>query len=257
MKTTRFSAALTSAVLMSGAMVSCGDDGTVGDDGVTAAFETPTDGARLAGGVPVTMTADGIVIEPAGEAVDGAGHFHVIADGGCVAAGAVIARDADHVHFGSGADVGTIYLEPGRHSLCLQVGDGAHTATDATNQIEIEVGIGSRDDWCKVVGEVDGLLNKLDASQDEFTVKQLGYENAGRLFAQLTAAPEFVDADARAAVSELIGLGSLMAETIIAADSEQAAIEQLFESPDSPFAGEHDPVGATWVSDACGVGIDQ
>ena len=254
MKTTRISAALTSAVLLSGVMVACGADE---DDSATAAFETPSDGAQLAGGVPVTMSADGIVIEPAGEVVDGAGHFHVIADGGCVDAGSAIARDADHVHFGSGADVGTIYLEPGRHSLCLQVGDGVHTATEATDQVEIEVGIDSREDWCKVVGEVDGLLTRLDTSEDEFAVKQAGYENARRLFAQLDAGQEFVDADARAGVTELIGLGSLMTETVIAADSEEAAIEQLFGNPDSPIAGDHDLSGATWVSDSCGVEVDE
>ena len=41
------------------------------------------------------------------------------------------------------------------HSLCLHAGDGAHTALDATDTVEIEVGVGSRAEWCAVVEQVD------------------------------------------------------------------------------------------------------
>ena len=107
----------------------------------TVAFVSPVEGASIAGSVPLAMTADGITIEEAGEVHSGAGHFHVIADAGCLADGTSIIRDADHVHFGGGQHEGVIYLEPGTHELCLQVGDGIHTALDITDQVTIDVGI--------------------------------------------------------------------------------------------------------------------
>ena len=85
-------------------------------------------------------------LEEAGEVNEGAGHFHVIADAGCVDVGDAITKDADHLHFGKGQTSGTIYLEPGSHELCLQVGDGVHEALDVTGTVTIEVGIGSQDE---------------------------------------------------------------------------------------------------------------
>ena len=137
-----------------------------GDDdeaGPTVAFTSPVDGASVAGGVELAMTADGVTIEEAGEVHGGAGHFHVVADAGCVPEGESIVRDADHVHFGGGQTDGVIYLEPGAHELCLQVGDGVHIALDITYQATVEVGINDRDQWCAVMGEVDGLFESTDA----------------------------------------------------------------------------------------------
>ena len=139
------------------------------------------------------MTADGITIEAAGEVHSGAGHFHVIADAGCVAEGESIVRDADHVHFGGGQNDGVVYLEPGTHELCLQVGDGVHIALDITDQATVEVGITDRDQWCAVIDEVDELFEAADTSEDEFSVLQVSYENIGRLIAQLDDGLAYVD----------------------------------------------------------------
>ena len=49
-------------------LASCESDSTP-----TASFNSPTDGATIAGDVAVEMTADGITIEEAGEAREGAG----------------------------------------------------------------------------------------------------------------------------------------------------------------------------------------
>lgn len=70
-------------VVLLGAATGCGDD----EPAATARFESPTDGARVAGALEVAMAADGVDIEPAGEVRAGAGHFHVIADDGCTALG--------------------------------------------------------------------------------------------------------------------------------------------------------------------------
>ena len=203
--------------------------GCGGDEPDTAVrFDTPTDGDRIAGGVDLAMSADGIVIEPAGTVHPGSGHFHVIADDGCVRAGTAIARDADHVHFGSGASTATIYLAPGTHSLCLQAGNGAHSALDATDTVEVDVGVDSRAEWCAVVEEVDGMFQATDTSGEDFASKQVGYENIHRLLAQLTAtAPAFVDGAAVNGVEQLLGWATLVTETINGADSIDAATDAL------------------------------
>ena len=113
------------AVVFTAALViaACGDDDTVGP---TAAFAEPADSAAVHGAVQLAMTADGITIEEAGDARAGAGHFHVIADAGCLEAGTAIGKDADHVHFGGGQTETTIELAPGTHTLQLLLGDWKH-----------------------------------------------------------------------------------------------------------------------------------
>lgn len=255
-RTTPIMLALTAVLALTTA---CGDDSPSVDsqapEGPTATLTAPADGARIAGAVDVTMAADGITIVPAGDVTPGEGHFHVIADHGCRAVGTVIAKDADHVHFGTGATTGTLYLDPGTHSLCLQVGDGAHAALAATDSVEVTVGITSGDEFCDVVAQTDSLMSALDASQDAWEVQQLGYENVRRLLAQLGAATEQVDADARGDVAELVRWATVVAETLGAAESEEAAAEQLW-GPESILPTDGDLSGGEqWVLENCGVSV--
>jgi hypothetical protein len=87
----------------------------------------------------VAMEADGFTVEPAGQVREGAGHLHLMVDAGCVASGEEIPEDASHVHFGDGSTETELDLPAGEHTLCLQAGDGVHTALDLTNQITITV----------------------------------------------------------------------------------------------------------------------
>ncbi len=208
----------------------CGSDGA--DSGATAEFSAPADGATIAGGVAVEMMAQRITIEEAGEVNAGAGHFHVIADAGCVDAGEAIAKDGDHVHFGKAQTSGTIYLEPGSHDLCLQVGDGVHEALDVTDTVTVEVGIGRLDEWCAVVGEVDELFAAGDEAA-EFATQQRTFENARLLLAQLSASTEFVDDSVRADVVETVAMTLEFSAAIAQAADEaaaEAALAPLFES---------------------------
>ena len=83
--------------------------------------------------------------------------------------------------------------------------------------------------------------------------KQADYAEIRRLLARLdAAASDVVDAAAAAGVAAADRpRRSMMTETVLAADSEQAAVEALFESADSPFADgvEPDPSGAAWMLD--------
>jgi hypothetical protein len=57
----------------------------------------------------------------------------------CVEPGQPIPKDAQHLHFGKGQTDGKIDLQAGQHTLCLQAGDGTHTALDLTDEIEVTV----------------------------------------------------------------------------------------------------------------------
>ena len=225
-----------------------------GDDGATVSLKTPTDGAAVAGAVELVMAADGITIEEAGEARDGAGHFHVIADDGCVATGEPVPKDADHVHFGSGASTGSIYLEPGEHELCLQAADGVHNALAVTDTISVNVGVDSLDDWCIVVGQIDELFTETDNSDDDFAVKQLGYENITRLIAQAVAGAEHIDATARDDVLTSIDVADALASTFANAADEFAVADEVTEI--FTTRGDDMELGAPYIADTCGIDVN-
>jgi hypothetical protein len=238
--------------LTAGGLVACGSD-AADESGPTAEFSAPVDEASVAGGVTVEMVAQGITIEEAGEANAGAGHFHVIADAGCVDEGDAITKDGDHVHFGKAQTSGTIYLVPGSHDLCLQVGDGVHEALDITDTVTLEVGIAGQEEWCAVVGEVDELFAASD-EEAEFATQQEIVENARRLLTQLSASTEFVDDSVRADVDETVamalGFSAMIAQAADEAAAE-AALAPLYES--SPEGQEE---ASAWILDTCGVNID-
>ena len=240
----------------------CGDtDDTASDqpaeqvDGPTVSFSKPADGAHVAGGVLVEMVADGITIEPAGEVHEGAGHFHVIADDGCVDPGSAVPKDADHIHFGKAQTSGTIYLGPGEHDLCLQPGDGIHVALEPTDRITVDVGVRDRDEWCGVIKEVDDLFLAADTSSDEFAVRQGKYEGIRRLIAQLTDGISQVDATARTAVATSLAQASSIAGTFADA-ADQAAAEAALQAVYGAEGAKQDPAAVTWIKDTCSVDID-
>jgi hypothetical protein len=100
---------------------------------------SPEDGATVASPFDVSMEAEGFEIEPAGEARDGAGHFHVMVDATCIPPGETIPADDAHVHLAAGERQTELSLSDGEHTLCAQAGDGLHSALDATHEITITV----------------------------------------------------------------------------------------------------------------------
>lgn len=107
--------------------------------GASVSIASPDDGATVESPFTVVMEAEGFTIEPAGDVRDGAGHFHLMVNTGCMSPGEVIPEDADHLHFGDGATQTHLDLPAGEHSLCLQAGDGAHTALELTDEITVTV----------------------------------------------------------------------------------------------------------------------
>ena len=237
-------------VIATAALTSCGGS----DDEPSVTFRAPADGANVAGGVTLDMSADGVTIEEAGEAHAGAGHFHVIIDDGCVAEGTTVPKDADHVHFGKGQTSGTVYLSPGQHTLCLQVADGVHKAMAVSDSVTVSAGISTRDEWCKAIRELDVLFTETDTNGEPFAVRQVGYENAHRLLEQLDEAIEEVDATARADVGAALEVGMTIAATFSEGADEQSAFDEVqavLQASNATLAA-----GAPWINQECGVDID-
>lgn len=225
-----------------------------GDDDPSVSLKSPADGATVAGAVTLEMTADGITIEEAGEARDDAGHFHVIADDGCVATGDPVPKDADHVHFGKGQTSGKLYLAPGEHDVCLQVADGLHMAMAATDTVTITSGVRSQDEWCQVAGEIDVLFEETDNGDAPFADRQLAYANIRRLAEQLDASMDEVDASARADVAGAIGAVLELTAAYTSATDENSAFEAvmaIMEAAEDEMAG-----AARWIDDTCGISIN-
>lgn len=125
------------------ALTGCSSNGDGTDDtaGGGVAFGGIADGDTVSSPVPVTFetTGDFQIIPAADGGGDGSGHMHVMVDTGCVAVGETIPDDDTHLHFGDGSTSTDLELEPGEHNLCLQAGDGEHTAMDVTDEITITV----------------------------------------------------------------------------------------------------------------------
>lgn len=97
------------------------------------------DGARITSPFTIEVETGGMVLGPAGSSHDGTGHWHVLIDRGCMMPGDPIPKDERSLHVGTGADTLEVELPPGRHRLCIQVGDGFHVAVAITDVIDIEV----------------------------------------------------------------------------------------------------------------------
>lgn len=91
-------------------------------------FLEPKDGAKVKGPVKMKFGAEGYKIRPAGEdAIEQiSGHHHVIVDGKPAPAGVMVPKDDTHIHYGGGQTEAELKLAPGKHTLTLQLADGAH-----------------------------------------------------------------------------------------------------------------------------------
>ncbi|MBV7338747.1 DUF4399 domain-containing protein [Chloroflexi bacterium TSY] len=114
------------------ATVSETEDGETDDTEVAPRvyFRQPTNNAVVPITSTVVMGFEGLVIAPAGEVVEGSGHFHILVDTDFVEPGEVIINDEQHLHFGDGSVETELILSPGSHTLRLQFADGAHRALE-------------------------------------------------------------------------------------------------------------------------------
>jgi hypothetical protein len=83
------------------------------------------------------MEAEGLTIEAAGAVSEGAGHFHLMVDAGCLSPSELIPADETHIHLAVGESETELSLPAGEHTLCLQAGDGHHAALVLTDEITV------------------------------------------------------------------------------------------------------------------------
>jgi Domain of unknown function (DUF4399) len=108
--------------------------------GAKVYFKNLKNGQTVKSPFKVVMGVKNIKVDSAGMIVAGEGHHHILIDAGdSVAAGQVIPKDAQHLHFGKGQTSATISLPPGKHRLTLQLADGIHRSYGSKLSASIEV----------------------------------------------------------------------------------------------------------------------
>jgi hypothetical protein len=107
-------------------------------------FLEPTNGSVVPEVFKVRMNVVGYKIAPLGEMEKGKGHHHLVINGGPVEEGKVVPTDAQHIHFGKGQTETELTLKPGKHTLTLQFGDGAHRSYGPALSQTIEITVGAQ-----------------------------------------------------------------------------------------------------------------
>ncbi len=97
---------------------------------ISVRFDSPADGDTLDATFTIRMAVEGVDLAPAGTMEPGSGHLHVLIDTAFVEPGIVIPKNESHRHFGDASTEAELTLEPGEHTLRLQLADGAHVALD-------------------------------------------------------------------------------------------------------------------------------
>jgi hypothetical protein len=126
---------LLAIVLLLGSSLACAEDAstarTKAPKGASVSILSPKNGAKVGQDVTVRFGAKGIAIKPAGDTTPNSGHHHLLIDGKALPPlDAPIPNDATHKHYGKGQTEDTIHLEPGTHTLQLDLGDAAHRQFD-------------------------------------------------------------------------------------------------------------------------------
>lgn len=96
--------------------------------GAKVDFTFPQNNSKVFPEFMVIFAADKMQVVPAGEDVmnKAKGHHHIIVDGGPIAKGQVVPKDATHLHYGKGQKTAMMKLTPGKHTLTMQFADGNH-----------------------------------------------------------------------------------------------------------------------------------
>lgn len=106
-------------------------------------FEEPKDGAKVKSPFKVKFGLAGMTVRPAGEdPLDKtSGHHHLIINGEPGALGTAVPADETHIHYGKGQTETEVTLAPGKHTLTMQLADGAHLSygPELSHTITVEV----------------------------------------------------------------------------------------------------------------------
>lgn len=98
-------------------------------EGAVPYIISPANGATVKSPVTVVFGLRGMGVAPAGVEKPKTGHHHLLIDTAAPSGEDLdyaIPADDNHVHFGGGQTETTVTLAPGKHTLQLMMGDGAH-----------------------------------------------------------------------------------------------------------------------------------
>ena len=93
-------------------------------------FSNIKDGDKVSSPLFVGFGVSGFEIEMAGLKTEKKGHFHLIVNDAPSKKGSIIPADETHIHYMMGEKYGYIELEPGEHTLTIQLADGLHEIID-------------------------------------------------------------------------------------------------------------------------------
>ena len=100
-------------------------------EGARVFIVSPKDGETVGQDVHVVFGAEGIAIAPTSGTAAGTGHHHLLIDQSeWPLIDRPIPNDEFHKHYGAGQTEDTIRLEPGTHTLQLDLGDSRHVQFD-------------------------------------------------------------------------------------------------------------------------------
>jgi hypothetical protein len=107
-------------------------------------FVEPKDGAVVKGEFKVVFGTKGWEVRPLGDMTAGTGHHHLLINPAApIEPGKLIPLDQPErvLHFGKGQTETMLKLPPGRYTLQLQLGDGAHNSLgdSARSSITVQV----------------------------------------------------------------------------------------------------------------------
>lgn len=123
------------SLALGGVLAACGG-GDQPQAPVLVSFRQPTNGAIVPHSFNVKLGVQTLEVEPAGEAREGAGHFHILIDTDFIPLGEVIPDDDQHLHLDDGSTEAEIGLTPGPHVLRVQLADGGNLALVGVKQEE-------------------------------------------------------------------------------------------------------------------------
>lgn len=95
-------------------------------EGARVFFANLEEGQTISMPFTVQFGIEGMEVEPAGELTEGAGHHHIIINGGFIEKGTIVPADEKNIHFGGGQTEYELNLEPGAYQLTMQFADGYH-----------------------------------------------------------------------------------------------------------------------------------
>jgi hypothetical protein len=117
-------------LIVAGGALAAGLPRSTAPPGASVYIISPQDGATVTNPVTVQFGLKGMGIAPAGVAMAGNGHHHLLIDAELPSLDQPVPADERHLHFGKGQTEAVVTLAPGQHRLQLLLADHLHIPHD-------------------------------------------------------------------------------------------------------------------------------